>query len=156
MALCRESGRTVGPDDASPSAPARRVGGSGERALVCRWGLIGSVGTALGLAWAPSYAVFAVALMLGGLGNAAFHPRMAALVSRNRRTNRGRALSGWMVSGMVGNLLGGSISDARGTRPVLVASLIEASVSAVVGGMATTGTGWQWRFGVSSPTAQGR
>ncbi len=216
--------------------------------------VVGSVGNALALAWAPSYAVFAAALMLGGVGNAAFHPHMAALVSRNQKTHRGRSLSGWMVSGMIGhsvaplavvalwhgwgswgvaslalpgllaagalyfsartiprpdlsryrapriswravwqrgrgfgvlivlrnlgaaslltllplvwqqrggspmqtgavlavayaagmigNLLGGSVSDAWGVRPVLVGSLIGASISAAVGGAATSGTGW--------------
>lgn len=69
-------------------------------------GLIaGSVGNALGLAWAPSYAVFAVALMLAGLGNAAFHPHMAALVTQSGSTDKGRKMSGWMVSGMIGHAL---------------------------------------------------
>ncbi len=224
--------------------------------------IIGSVGNALGLAWAPTYAVFAMALMLGGLGNAAFHPHMAALVSRGQTKNRGRSMSGWMVSGMIGhslaplavvalwhgwgswgvaslalpgllaagalyfsartivrppslrsrpprvgwgdvwhrgrrfgalvvlrnfgaaslltllplvwhqrggsptqtgavlavvyaagmigNLVGGSVSDAWGVRPVLVGSLIGASISAVVGGMATTGTGWAFWLAVAT------
>lgn len=223
--------------------------------------VVGSVGNALGLAWAPTYAVFAVALMLGGVGNAAFHPHMAALVSRHQKTNRGRSLSGWMVSGMIGhsvaplavvalwhgwgswgvaslalpgllaagalyfsartiprpdlsrhraprvswravsqrgrgfgvvmvlrnlgaaslltllplvwhqrggsptqtgavlavvyaagmmgNLLGGSVSDAWGVRPVLVGSLIGASISAAVGGAVTTGTGWAFWIAVA-------
>ncbi len=67
--------------------------------------LIGSVGMAWGLAWSPSYAVFAIALMLGGLGNAAFHPHMAALVSQGASTHKGRHMSGWMVSGMIGHIL---------------------------------------------------
>ena len=222
---------------------------------------VGSVGNALGLAWAPTYAVFPVALMLGGGGNAAFHPHMAALVSRNQKTHRGRSLSGWMVSGMIGhslaplavvslwhgwgswgvarlalpgllaagalyfsartiprpdlsrqraprvswravwqrgrgfgvlivlrnlgaaslltllplvwhqrggspmqtgavlavvyaagmmgNLLGGSVSDAWGVRPVLVGSLIGASIFAAVGGAVTTGTGWAFWIAVA-------
>ncbi|AUW95533.1 hypothetical protein BXT84_10330 [Sulfobacillus thermotolerans] len=65
----------------------------------------GSVGNALGLAWAPSYAVFALALMLAGLGNAAFHPHMAALVTQTDSTDKGRKMSGWMVSGMIGHAL---------------------------------------------------
>lgn len=36
--------------------------------------LIGSLGASFGLAWAPSYAVFAAALMVGGLGNGLFIP----------------------------------------------------------------------------------
>ncbi len=78
-------------------------------------GLIaGSVGNALGLAWAPSYAVFAVALMLAGLGNAAFHPHMAALVTQTGSTDKGRKMSGWMVSGMIGHALAplGAIGDS--------------------------------------------
>ena len=222
---------------------------------------VGSLGNALGLAWAPTYAIFAVALMLGGVGNAAFHPHMAALVSRNPATHRGRSLSGWMVSGMIGhslaplvvvaiwhrwgsqgvatlalpgllaagalyfsartmlrpslsrhrspqvrwrevwqrgrgfgvlivlrnfgaaslltllplvwhqrggsptqtgavlavvyaagmigNFLGGSVSDTWGVRPVLAGSLIGASISAAVGGMATTGTGWAFWIAVA-------
>ncbi len=67
--------------------------------------LIGSLGNALGLAWAPSYTIFAVVLMLGGLGNAAFHPHMAALVSQSVLGHKGRRMSGWMVSGMIGHIL---------------------------------------------------
>ncbi len=67
--------------------------------------IVGSLGMALGLAWAPSYALFALALMLGGLGNAAFHPHMASLVSQRASTHKGRHMSGWMVSGMVGHIL---------------------------------------------------
>ncbi|PSR32473.1 MAG: MFS transporter [Sulfobacillus benefaciens] len=67
--------------------------------------LIGSVGNALGLAWAPSYTIFAAVLMLGGLGNAAFHPHMAALVSQSVLGHKGRRMSGWMVSGMIGHIL---------------------------------------------------
>ena len=222
--------------------------------------VIGSAGNALGLAWAPTYAVFAVALMLGGVGNAAFHPHMAALVSRNEETHRGRSLGGWMVSGMIGhslaplavvalwhnwgswgvaslavpgvlaagalyssartiprpplphrrspipwrkvwersqgfgaiivlrnlgaaslltllplvwhqrggsptqagtllavvyaagmigNLIGGSLSDKWGVRWVLVGSLVGAGISAAVGGMTTTGTGWAFWIAVA-------
>ena len=60
--------------------------------------LVGSVGNTFGLAWAPSYWVFAVALMLGGLGNAAFHPHMAALVNRQTSLHQGRHMSWWMVA----------------------------------------------------------
>ncbi len=67
--------------------------------------LAGSLGNAIGLAWAPSYAAFAVALMVGGLGNAAFHPHMAALVTQTDQTRKGRQMSGWMVSGMIGHAL---------------------------------------------------
>lgn len=221
----------------------------------------GSLGNALGLAWAPTYAMFAAALMLGGVGNAAFHPHMAALVSRNQEPRRGRSLSGWMVSGMIGhslaplavvalwhgwgpwgvtilalpgllaagalyvsaqtipgpavsgyrppqmgwgkmwlrsrgfwalialrnlgaaslltllplvwhrrggspseagavlavvyaagiigNLAGGSVSDARGVRSVLVGSLIGAGISAAIGGAATTGIGWGFWIAVA-------
>ncbi|MDA8192647.1 MAG: MFS transporter [Thermaerobacter sp.] len=234
--------------------------------------LVGSLGNALGLAWASSYWVFAVVLMLGGLGNAAFHPHMAALVSQNQATHQGRSMGGWMVSGMighilaplavvalwrgwgwlgvqslalpgllaafalyvsaraiprpaprprsphpiewtgawrrgrgflalmvlrslgsasllmllpivwhqrggspaetgavlalvyatgmVGNLLGGVVSDAWGARPVLLGSLVGASGAAVVGGLATTGTGWTfwtavavWGFAVNGAGA---
>ncbi len=223
--------------------------------------LIGSAGNALGLAWAPSYAVFAIALMLGGLGNAAFHPHMAALVSQKTAKRSGRHMSGWMVSGMighilaplavvavwhgwgpwgvagmalpgglaagslyfsartiprplrapsrsqrfrwlktwrrgrrfwalivlrslgsasllmllplvwqqrggspaqtgavlavvyltgmVGNLLGGSASDAWGVRPVLIGSLAGAGLTAAVGGLATTGIGWAFWLAVA-------
>lgn len=66
--------------------------------------LAGGVFTALGLAWAPSYLWLAVFLMLGGAGNAAFHPHMAATVSRTGR-RAGRRMSTWMASGMVGHAL---------------------------------------------------
>ncbi len=67
--------------------------------------MAGSLGSAVGLAWAPSYAVFAAALMMGGLGNAAFHPHMAALVAAQGRDQHGQRMSAWMVSGMVGHAL---------------------------------------------------
>ncbi len=65
----------------------------------------GSVGSALGLAWSPSYAVFAGTLMLAGLGNAAFHPHMAALVRQSAPGREGRQTGIWMVSGMIGHAL---------------------------------------------------
>ncbi len=67
--------------------------------------LIGAVGNALGLALAPAYWIFALMLMLGGLGNASFHPHMAALVSLRHKDHPGRNMSGWMVSGMIGHIL---------------------------------------------------
>lgn len=67
--------------------------------------LAGSLGNALGLAWAPSYGVFAAALTVAGIGNAAFHPHMAALVSQTDPSRKGRQMGGWMVSGMVGHAL---------------------------------------------------
>ena len=67
--------------------------------------VIGSLGMTWGLAWSPSYAVFAIALMIGGFGNAAFHPHMAALVNQRESTRKGRHMSGWMVSGMIGHIL---------------------------------------------------
>lgn len=66
---------------------------------------VGSVGSALGLAWSPSYAVFAGTLMVAGLGNAAFHPHMAALVTQSAPGRKGRQMGGWMVSGMIGHAL---------------------------------------------------
>ncbi len=67
--------------------------------------MAGSLGSAVGLAWAPSYGVFALALMMGGLGNAAFHPHMAALVASQGVDHRGQRMSAWMVSGLVGHAL---------------------------------------------------
>jgi FSR family fosmidomycin resistance protein-like MFS transporter len=45
------------------------------------------------------------------------------------------------AAGMIGNLLRGTVSDVWGVRSVLIGSLIGASASAIIGGMATTGTG---------------
>ncbi|MCY0899557.1 MAG: hypothetical protein OWU33_11575 [Firmicutes bacterium] len=67
--------------------------------------MIRGIGNAFGLAWAPSYAVFAIALMLGGLGNAAFYPHMAPLVGRRNVKRQGRSMSGWMASGMIGHII---------------------------------------------------
>ncbi len=67
--------------------------------------LLGGLGAAEGLAWAPSYTVFAGALLLAGLGNAAFHPHMAALVAQGNPASQGRRISVWMVSGMIGHAL---------------------------------------------------
>ncbi|MDA8194344.1 MAG: MFS transporter [Thermaerobacter sp.] len=78
---------------------ADRVGGRG---FVVGGLLVGSLVSAFALAFSPSYAVFVVALLLGGLGNAAFHPHASALVGDWSGERKGFAMSLFMIGGNVG------------------------------------------------------
>lgn len=64
-------------------------------------------------------------------------------------TQAGTLLAVVYAAGMIGNLIGGSLSDKWGVRWVLVGSLVGAGISAAVGGMTTTGTGWAFWIAVA-------
>lgn len=68
------------------------VGGLGAGALV----------SATALAFAPSYWVFMLPLLVGGLGNAAFHPHASALVGDLTRERKGLSMSLFMIGGNLG------------------------------------------------------
>ncbi|CAB1127808.1 MFS transporter [Candidatus Hydrogenisulfobacillus filiaventi] len=81
---------------------ADRAGGRG---FVVGGLLLGSLVSALALAFAPSYGWFAFALLLGGLGNAAFHPHASALVGELSGRRKGLAMSFFMIGGNLGRAL---------------------------------------------------
>jgi FSR family fosmidomycin resistance protein-like MFS transporter len=75
-----------------------------------RWFVVG--GLSLGalvstsaLAFAPAYWVFLVALLVGGLGNAFFHPHAAALVGDLTAKKKGLSMSFFMIGGNIGRAL---------------------------------------------------
>ncbi|PSR20167.1 MAG: MFS transporter [Sulfobacillus acidophilus] len=77
----------------------------GTRYFVVAGLLVGSMVSASALAFAPSYGVFVLALLIGGLGNAAFHPHAASLVSELSGSRKGLGMSFFMVGGNIGRAL---------------------------------------------------
>lgn len=77
----------------------------GSRAFVVGGLLIGSIIVPLTLGWAPTYLLLLLGLLLGGLGNAAFHPHAAALMSEMTGKFKGSGMSLFMVGGNFGRLL---------------------------------------------------
>jgi len=65
----------------------------------------GSILTAGALAWAPSYTVFVVLLLIAGLGNAAFHPHASALVGDLTKERKGFFMSLFMIGGNLGRAM---------------------------------------------------
>ncbi|MGC8488522.1 MAG: MFS transporter [Clostridia bacterium] len=75
-----------------------------------RWFVVGGLGTGAivassALAFAPTYWVFLTALLVGGLGNAFFHPHASALVGDLTRKNKGLSMSFFMIGGNIGRAL---------------------------------------------------
>lgn len=81
---------------------ADRIGG---RMFVVGGLLLASIIVPLTLGWAPSYGLLLLGLLLGGLGNAAFHPHASALMSEMTGKHKGSGMSIFMVSGNFGRLL---------------------------------------------------
>jgi len=75
---------------------------SGGKKFVVGGLALGSVLSALAFAWAPSYAWLLIFLFIGGLGNAAFHPHAAALVSEITGKRKGLGMSLFMIGGNFG------------------------------------------------------
>jgi len=63
---------------------------------------IGSIFAAFAFGWAPSYSVLLILLLISGLGNAAFHPHAAALVSDITGKRKGFGMSLFMIGGNFG------------------------------------------------------
>ena len=75
-----------------------------------RWFVVGGLGlgslmATSALAFAPAYWVFMVALLVGGLGNAFFHPHAAALVGDLTAKKKGLSMSFFMIGGNIGRAL---------------------------------------------------
>ncbi|MCL4352015.1 MAG: MFS transporter [Firmicutes bacterium] len=77
----------------------------GTRYFVVGGLFVGSIISASALAFAPSYGVFVLALLIGGLGNAAFHPHASALVGELSGSRKGLGMSFFMIGGNVGRAL---------------------------------------------------
>jgi FSR family fosmidomycin resistance protein-like MFS transporter len=72
-----------------------------------RWFVVGGLATgavvsSTALAFAPSYWVFVAALLIGGLGNACFHPHASALVGDISQARKGLSMSFFMIGGNLG------------------------------------------------------
>jgi FSR family fosmidomycin resistance protein-like MFS transporter len=75
--------------------------------LGTRWFVVGgltagAVVSTVSLAFAPSYWVFVLALLIGGLGNAAFHPHASALVGDLSQQRKGLNMSFFLIGGNLG------------------------------------------------------
>ena len=66
--------------------------------------LLGGIFVPLTLAWAPTYALLLLGLLIGGIGNAAFHPHASALMSELIGKYKGSGMSIFMVAGNFGRL----------------------------------------------------
>lgn len=77
----------------------------GTRYFVVGGLFVGSIVSASALAFAPSYGIFVVALLIGGLGNAAFHPHASALVAELSGARKGLGMSLFMIGGNIGRAL---------------------------------------------------
>ncbi len=77
----------------------------GTRYFVVGGLFVGSMVSAAALAFSPSYAIFVFALLVGGLGNAAFHPHASALVGELSGSRKGLGMSLFMIGGNFGRAL---------------------------------------------------
>ena len=99
----------------------------GGRSFVVGGLVIGSVLTALALAYAPSYGLLLVALLASGLGNAAFHPHASAIMGELSRKYKGLGMSFFMIGGNFGRALAPLLATGAyllaGRRGLLAVSL---------------------------------
>lgn len=115
---------------------ADRLGGRG---FVVGGLIAGSVLTALALSLAPTYSILLVALLVSGLGNAAFHPHASSIVGDLTRKYKGLGMSFFMIGGNFGRavapllaagafLIGGRLSLLSVALPGLVMAAVMAWV----------------------------
>jgi FSR family fosmidomycin resistance protein-like MFS transporter len=111
---------------------ADRAGGRG---FVVGGLLLGSIVSAGAFAWAPSYQILLVALFIGGLGNAAFHPHASALVGELTGRRKGLGMSLFMIGGNFGRALAPVLASTIflwGGRRELVLAALPGVIMAVV------------------------
>ena len=108
---------------------------SGGRKFVVGGLVTGSILSALAFAWAPSYGLLLVLLLIGGLGNAAFHPHAAALVGEFTGKRKGLGMSLFMIGGNLGRAVAPILASTAflwGGRPGLSYLAIPGLIMAVV------------------------
>ncbi len=81
---------------------ADRYGG---RRFVVGGLLLGSVVSALALGFAPTYGLLLLLLLVGGLGNSAFHPHASSIVGEATVQHKGLGMSFFMIGGNFGRAL---------------------------------------------------
>lgn len=111
---------------------ADRIGG---RYFVVGGLIIGSVMAGVSLGLAPSYNLLLLGLLIGGLGNAAFHPHASALVSEMTGKRKGFGMSLFMIGGNFGRALAPLLASTAyllGGRPGLLMVGLPGLVMALV------------------------
>ncbi len=77
----------------------------GTRYFVVGGLFVGSLMSTAALAFSPSYGIFVSALLIAGLGNAAFHPHASALVGNLTRSRKGFGMGLFMIGGNFGRAI---------------------------------------------------
>ncbi|MCL4494646.1 MAG: MFS transporter [Firmicutes bacterium] len=77
----------------------------GTRYFVVGGLMAGSIVSAAALAFSPTYGIFVVALLIGGIGNAAFHPHASALVGDLSGARKGLGMGLFMIGGNIGRAI---------------------------------------------------
>lgn len=99
---------------------ADRAGG---RAFVVGGLALGSLLTVLGLGLTPSYDLLLAVLLIGGLGNAAFHPHASSVVGEMTGRLKGLGMSFFMIGGNLGRAVApimASVAYLSAGRPGLL------------------------------------
>lgn len=91
---------------------ADKIGG---RLFVVGGLILGSVFGAIAMSLAPTYSILLITLLMGGLGNAAFHPHASALVSEITGKRKGFGMSLFMIGGNFGRALAPIMASAAFT-----------------------------------------
>ncbi|MCL4318354.1 MAG: MFS transporter [Firmicutes bacterium] len=77
----------------------------GTRYFVVGGLMAGSIVSATALAFSPTYGIFVTALLIGGIGNAAFHPHASALVGDLSGSRKGLGMGLFMIGGNIGRAI---------------------------------------------------
>jgi len=111
---------------------ADRVGG---RSFVVGGLALSSILSAIALGWSPSYHLLLVLLLIGGLGNSAFHPHASALVSEIIGKRKGLGMSLFMIGGNFGRAVAPILASSAyliGGRPGLYLVAIPGLLMALI------------------------
>jgi FSR family fosmidomycin resistance protein-like MFS transporter len=115
---------------------ADKIGG---RRFIVGGLILGSVFGAIALGLAPTYSILLITLLIGGLGNAAFHPHASALVSEITGKRKGFGMSLFMIGGNFGRALAPIMASTafmlggrRGLLLVAIPGLIMALIMSTI------------------------